>query len=100
MHYAGLHQRIRKHGFDGFGEAFQPVRADDEHVLYAAILEIREHGQPVLGALVAVRPQAQQRLLALQVDADLSSPQKEYERLYFPCTQILNSDAWEQGLIV
>ena len=30
---------------------------------------------------------------------DLSSPQKEYERFHFPCTQILNSDAWEQGLI-
>jgi len=30
---------------------------------------------------------------------DLSSPEKEYESFHFPCTQILNSDAWEQGLI-
>ncbi len=30
---------------------------------------------------------------------DLSNPEKEYESFHFPCTQILNSDAWEQGLI-
>lgn len=29
---------------------------------------------------------------------DLSSPDKEYEAFYFPCNQILNSDAWEEGL--
>ena len=29
---------------------------------------------------------------------DLSTPQKECEQLYFPCTQILNSDAWEESL--
>lgn len=29
---------------------------------------------------------------------DLSSPQKECEAFYFPCNQILNSDAWEESL--
>lgn len=29
---------------------------------------------------------------------DLSAPEKEYEQLYFPCRQTLNSDAWEEGL--
>jgi len=29
---------------------------------------------------------------------DLSSPENEYAKFYFPCSQILNSDIWEQGL--
>lgn len=29
---------------------------------------------------------------------DLSSPEKEYATFHFPCDQILNSDAWEEGL--
>ncbi|ENY9928879.1 DUF262 domain-containing protein [Pseudomonas aeruginosa] len=29
---------------------------------------------------------------------DLSTPQLECEQLYFPCNQILNSDAWEESL--
>lgn len=29
---------------------------------------------------------------------DLSTPQKECEAFYFPCNQILNSDAWEESL--
>lgn len=29
---------------------------------------------------------------------DLSSPQKECDAFYFPCNQILNSDAWEESL--
>jgi len=32
------------------------------------------------------------------IKLDLSSPQKECEQLYFPCDQILNSDAWEEAL--
>lgn len=32
------------------------------------------------------------------IKLDLSTPQKEYEQLYFPCRQTLNSDAWEEGL--
>lgn len=29
---------------------------------------------------------------------DLSTPEKEYQQLYFPCRQTMNSDAWEEGL--
>lgn len=29
---------------------------------------------------------------------DLSTPEKEYQQLYFPCRQTINSSAWEQGL--
>jgi len=29
---------------------------------------------------------------------DLSTPEKEFDNFYFPCSQILNSDAWEAGL--
>ncbi|TAL85717.1 MAG: DUF262 domain-containing protein [Candidimonas sp.] len=29
---------------------------------------------------------------------DLSTPEKEYAQLYFPCRQTMNSSAWEQGL--
>lgn len=29
---------------------------------------------------------------------DLSLPEKEFESFHFPCNQILNSDAWEEGL--
>lgn len=33
------------------------------------------------------------------VALDLSTPQKEYASFHFPCDQILNSDAWEEGLL-
>lgn len=33
------------------------------------------------------------------VDVDLSSPDLEFRNFYFPCNQILNSDAWEEGLM-
>lgn len=32
------------------------------------------------------------------IKLDLTTPEKEYEQLYFPCRQTLNSDAWEEGL--
>lgn len=33
-----------------------------------------------------------------EIALDLSTPQKECEAFYFPCNQILNSDAWEESL--
>lgn len=33
------------------------------------------------------------------VDLDLSSSENEYRAFCFPCNQILNSDAWEEGLM-
>lgn len=32
------------------------------------------------------------------IELDLSTREKECEQLYFPCNEILNSDAWEQSL--
>jgi hypothetical protein len=32
------------------------------------------------------------------IKLDLSTPEKEYQQLYFPCRQTMNSDAWEEGL--
>lgn len=32
------------------------------------------------------------------IKLDLSSKEKEYENMCFPCSQILNSDDWEEGL--
>lgn len=32
------------------------------------------------------------------IKLDLTTPEKEYQQLYFPCRQTLNSDAWEEGL--
>ncbi|BAY63643.1 hypothetical protein NIES22_37310 [Calothrix brevissima NIES-22] len=33
------------------------------------------------------------------VKLDLSTPEKEYEHLYFPCNQLLDYDKWEEGLL-
>ncbi|MGD1942427.1 MAG: DUF262 domain-containing protein [Leptolyngbyaceae cyanobacterium] len=33
------------------------------------------------------------------IDLDLSTAEREYEKFYFPFNQILNSDAWEEGLL-
>lgn len=32
------------------------------------------------------------------IKLDLSTPEQEYKNFFFPCNQILNSDAWEEGL--
>lgn len=49
-------------------------------------------------AIVAV---AEDRMLRENFGRDvvlnLSTPEKEYDSFHFPCTQILNSDAWEEG---
>lgn len=34
-----------------------------------------------------------------EVVLDLSSRQKEYDAFFFPCTQVMDSDDWEQGLM-
>lgn len=33
------------------------------------------------------------------VDLDLRTPEREFENFCFPCSQILNSDQWEQGVM-
>lgn len=32
------------------------------------------------------------------IELDLSTLDQEYKEFYFPCSQVLNSDSWEQGL--
>lgn len=50
-------------------------------------------------AVVAVgEDRVQRENFGRDVKLDLSSPAKEYDSFHFPCNQILNSDAWEEGL--
>jgi hypothetical protein len=58
-----------------------------------------EGGERLEEAIIAVEHDRMLRSdFGRKVDLDLSTPQKECERLYFPCDQILNSDAWEEAL--
>jgi len=50
-------------------------------------------------AIIAVGEDRMQREnFGRDVKLDLSTAAKEYEAFHFPCDQILNSDAWEEGL--
>lgn len=50
-------------------------------------------------AIVAVDEQRTLRAnFGRDIVLDLSSPDKEYAAFHFPCDQILDSDAWEEGL--
>lgn len=50
-------------------------------------------------AIIAVEQSRQLKTnFGRDVALDLSTPQLECEQLYFPCNQILNSDAWEESL--
>ncbi len=50
-------------------------------------------------AIVAVEPDRTQKSdFGRRIDLDLSTPELECRQLYFPCDQILNSDAWEEAL--
>lgn len=58
-----------------------------------------EGGDRLDDAIVAVEADKVLRTnFGKDVKLDLSSPLKECEQLYFPCDQILNSDAWEEAL--
>jgi hypothetical protein len=65
---AGLHPRLGEHGLDRFREAGQAVEAADQNVVDTAVVQVVEHGQPELGALGVLPPDAEH--LALAVDAD------------------------------
>lgn len=66
---AQLHLRPGIDGLDGLGQPLEAVDAGDEAVVHTACFQFVEHGQPELGALGLGQPQAQQFLLAVQVDA-------------------------------
>lgn len=52
MDDAALVFRLGIRGSDGFLDPAQPVRAQDQNVLYAAIFQLIQRGQPVFGAFV------------------------------------------------
>src|SRR5581483_4022066 len=57
---AGLHDRAGPDGGDRVGQALEPVADEHQDVLNAAVLQLGEYLEPVLGALSAVsRPYAQ-----------------------------------------
>lgn len=58
-----------------------------------------EGGEKLDEAILALEPDRILRSnFGRDVALDLSSPIKECAQLYFPCDQILNSDAWEEAL--
>jgi len=70
VHDAGLHDRLRVDGLDRLREASQPVDGEDEDVLDAAGLELADHPQPELGALVGLEPDPERLLDPVDADAD------------------------------
>lgn len=58
-----------------------------------------EGGDGLEEAIIAVESDKIERTnFGKDVKLDLSSPEKECGQFYFPCDQILNSDAWEEAL--
>lgn len=58
-----------------------------------------EGGDRLDDAILALEPDRVLRTnFARDVELDLSSHVKECKQLYFPCDQMLNSDAWEEAL--
>ena len=70
MHQAGLDGGVRERGFDGLGEAGEPVGADEQDVSHAAGLQVGADVQPGVRALGLLKPQAEHVALALESDAD------------------------------
>ena len=68
MNDAGLDRGLGEHGFDRFGEAFEPVDTRDQNVLDAALLEVGEDLHPELRALVGLKPHAEHVALAIDPD--------------------------------
>ena len=61
---AGLDDGEREGRADGVWKAFEPVAADEEDVLHAAVLEVRHHRQPELRALGLLEPETKNLALA------------------------------------
>lgn len=58
-----------------------------------------EGGERLEDAIIAVEEDKIERTnFGKDIKLNLSSPEKECAQLYFPCDQILNSDAWEEAL--
>ena len=58
-----------------------------------------EGGERLEDAIIAVEEDKVERTnFGKDIKLDLTTPEKECAQLYFPCDQILNSDAWEEAL--
>jgi hypothetical protein len=58
-----------------------------------------EGGERLEDAIIAVEEDKVERTnFGKDIKLDLRGPEKECAQLYFPCDQILNSDAWEEAL--
>ena len=67
---AGLHDRVGVDGLDRLREALEAVDGEDEDVLDPTGLELADHPQPELGALVDLEPDPQRLLDPVDPDAD------------------------------
>jgi Protein of unknown function DUF262 len=77
-----------------FDEKGKPIRRH-YYINIAAALS----GEMSDEALIAVEEDRRVKTnFGRDVVLDLSTPRLECEQLYFPCNQILNSDAWEESL--
>lgn len=66
---------------------------------YIRIEKALEGPEALVDAFVVVDEDRTQRTnFGRDIKLDLSTPEKEFEAMHFPCDQILNSDAWEEGL--
>ena len=71
VHHARLDRGVRPGRRDRLGQAGQPVAAHDEHILDAAISEVRAHPCPELRTLAGLDPDAQHVLDPVNVDPDV-----------------------------
>ena len=83
----------------------QPVKTRDEkkrpleRYYYINIEQALEGPSSYEEAIISVEVDKTQRAnFGRDIVLDLRTPEKEYENFCFPCSQILNSDAWEEGL--
>src|SRR3954447_9083546 len=70
MHDAGLDRGLRPDRLDRGGETGEAVADDDEHVLDAAAAQLVHHAELELGALDRLEPDAEDLLLAVEIDSD------------------------------
>src|SRR6266516_3279161 len=70
MDDAGLVDGLREDRLDRLREAAQPVGADEEHVLDAAVAQLGQYARPEAGALALLDPEAEAVAFALERDPD------------------------------
>src|SRR5262245_12742147 len=76
MHDASLHRCLREDALDRFRQAFEPVHAGDEDILYAARSQFIEQLQVELRAFALAEPESEQFLAAFEIDSN-----RDVERL-------------------